>query len=152
MDDNKFEASLEKQNISEEHKSEIRTIASKLIDFIEENGIDLNPLEKERLSLYILHYRNSHKAASHIYPIKLALERIPNCINEMSKIIERTRIELIEEEFIRQREKIHKVFLEELNKKSEQKENHIHHEKERKRRISNIQNFIYINKNKKSGE
>ena len=148
MNDNQFEDSLDKQNISEEHKSEIRMIAGKIIDFIESKGIDLNPLEKERLSLYILHYKNSYKAAAHIYPIKLAFESIPNCVEEMTLIIDKTRVDFIEQEFLRQKEKINKVFLREINKKTEKNDKRIHQEKERRRKISTIQNFIYLNRNK----
>ena len=148
MNDNQFEDSLDKQNISEEHKSEIRMIAGKIIDFIESKGIDLNPLEKERLSLYILHYKNSYKAAAHIYPIKLAFESIPNCVEEMTLIIDKTRVDFIEQEFLRQKEKINKVFLREINKKIDKNDERIRQEKERRRKISTIQNFIYLNKNK----
>ena len=115
MNDNQFEDSLDKQNISEEHKSEIRMIAGKIIDFIESKGIDLTPLEKERLSLYILHYKNSYKAAAHIYPIKLAFESIPNCVEEMTLIIDRTRVDFIEQEFLRQKEKIKNIFIKRRN-------------------------------------
>jgi len=148
MDDKQFKESLAKQNISEEEKSAIRMIANNIILYIEDYDIVFNPLEKERLSLYILHYSDSIRAAAHIYPIKPALERIPDCINNIAQVIEKTKRDLIEEEFKKRKQEINQYFQTSNNQSANVNNEDNIERKTRKRKISNIKNFIENNNEK----
>ncbi len=88
MDDNEFLQSLIKEYGIRHRKSPIRRIADEIYTFLEEYHIDLNPMERERLSLYLVHYRDSKKAASHILPIHPQLRKIPECKKKLAKIID----------------------------------------------------------------
>jgi len=88
MDDNEFLQSLIKEYGIRHRKSPIRRIADEIYTFLEEYHIDLTPMERERLSLYLVHYRDSKKAASHILPIHPQLRKIPECKKKLAKIID----------------------------------------------------------------
>lgn len=88
MDDNEFLQSLIKQYGIRHRKSPIRRIADEIYSFLDKYHIDLNPMERERLSLYLVHYRDSRKAAAHILPIHPQLRKIPDCKKKLTKIID----------------------------------------------------------------
>ncbi len=88
MDDNEFLQSLIKRYGIRHRKSPIRRIADEIYTFLDTYHIDLNPMERERLSLYLVHYRDSRKAAVHILPIHPGLRKIPDCKKKLAKIID----------------------------------------------------------------
>lgn len=89
MNDEEYMQSLIKRYGMRHRKSPIRRIANEIYEFLDEYHIDLNPMERERLSLYLVHYRDSKKAAAHIYPIHPGFRKIPNCKKRIAKIIEK---------------------------------------------------------------
>lgn len=88
MDEDEFLQSLIKEYGMKQRKSPIRCIANAIYEFLEEYHIDLNPMKRERLSLYLVHYRDSEKAAAHIYPIHPGLRKIPKCKKKLAQIID----------------------------------------------------------------
>jgi hypothetical protein len=87
-DDDEYLEKLVKDYGISRRKSPIRRIANAIYAFLDEYHIDLNPMERERLSLYLVHYKDSKKAAAHIIPINPGIKKIPGCTQKIAGIID----------------------------------------------------------------
>jgi hypothetical protein len=100
MDDDEYLEQLVRDYGSRTRKSNIRSIANAIYEFLEEYHIDLSPMERERLSLYLVHYADSKKAAAHIKPIHPGIKKIPKVIQKISDIIEEATDSIADQEFL----------------------------------------------------
>jgi len=116
--DEEFLESLVKEYGVNKRQSPIRQIANEIYKFLDTYQIDLNPMERERLSLYLVHYKDSRKAAAHIYPIHPGLKKIPNCKEKIAKIIDDTSDKVADDELKKQNKKIDKQLTNSGNTKS----------------------------------
>lgn len=141
MDDEEYLQSLIKEYGTRERKSPIRRIANAIYDFLEDYHIDLNPMERERLSLYLVHYRDSKKAASHIYPIHPGIRKIPNCRKKIADIIDKVTDEFTDKDLVEQNQSIDNELNQALEKKPVFEQKNIIEEKTRNKKMSKIRSF-----------
>ena len=117
MDDDQYLEQLIKEYGCRRRQSHIRSIANAIYEFLEGYHIDLNPMERERLSLYLVHYADSKKAAAHIIPIHPSIKKIPKNIQKIADIIDEVTDKIADKELLNSDESLD----EELNKALEQK-------------------------------
>ena len=127
------------------HESSIRIIAKKIYDFFDKYHIELNPIERERLCLCLINYRDSKKAAAHIFPIKPSLRKIPHCADKIAKIIDDISEKILESEIMEQNEYFDDLLKDSLKKKPFFDVKSRDEIKSRKKKISKIQSFIIDN-------
>ena len=118
MNDEEFMIELNKEFEDKKRESSIRIIAEEVYEFLDKYYIELTTIERERLCLYLVHYRDSIKAAAHIYPINPSLKKIPHCIDKISRIIDDTSQKLLEGELMEQCNRMDQLFNASLQKKS----------------------------------
>jgi len=145
--DDKYLEKLVKEYGISRRKSPIRRIANAIYDFLDEYNIDLNPMERERLSLYLVHYKNSKKAASHILPINPGIKKIPNCSKKIAEIIEDITEKVSNNELSEQNQDIDDELKQALERKPIVKEKSTFEIKSRRKKLSKIQSFTSNNKN-----
>lgn len=141
MNDEEYLESLVKEYSSKQRKSPIRRIANEIYDFLEQYHIDLNPMERERLSLYLVHYRDSKKAANHIYPIHPGFKKIPNCRKKIAKIIEDVSDKFINNDLKTQNQSIDEELNQALEKKPVFEKNNSFDVSRRNKKMSKIRSF-----------
>jgi len=141
MNDKEYLESLVKEYSSKQRKSPIRRIANEIYDFLDQYHIDLNPMERERLSLYLVHYRDSKKAADHIYPIHPGFKKIPNCRKKIAKIIQEVSDKYIDNDLNSQNQSIDEELNQALEEKPEFDHNNSFEIKRRSKKMSKIKSF-----------
>lgn len=142
MNDEDFVKSVSKELAESGKESSIRLIADAIVDFLENFNIDLNQIERERLSLYLVHYHDSKKAAAHIVPIKESIKIIPNCINKIANIIDETNTIILENEILDQTKKYNDLFTNTFTEKPEIETNTIEETEYRQKKLSKIHEFL----------
>jgi len=152
MDDEEFLISLQKQYDEKTHDSSIRMIADEIYAFLDQFYIELNPLEQERLCLYLVHYRDSKKAAEHIIHINSSMCKIADGVNKIARIIDEKQALLLEEELVKQSKAVNLGLKEAILDTSFEKKKDAESVQKRKRKISSIQSFIKTNKVEKESE
>jgi hypothetical protein len=142
MNDEDFINSLSKELQGSGRESTIRMIADAIVEFLEYFNIDLNQMERERLSLYLVHYHDSRKAAAHIIPIKESIKIIPNCINKIANIIDETSALILENEILDQNKKYNDLFTNTFDEKPVIEDTTIDDTENRRKKLSNIHEFL----------
>ena len=148
MNDKDFLESLKKEYDETKHTSSIRIIADAIYEFLEKYFIEFNTLERERLCLYLVHYPESKKAAAHIYPINPSLKKIPNCVQKIAYIIEKSQEKILENDLVEQIDQYNSLFNETMLHKSVIPQKSSEEVKKRNKKISSIQSFIKKNEKK----
>ncbi|MDG6218081.1 MAG: hypothetical protein QCI00_01405 [Candidatus Thermoplasmatota archaeon] len=147
MNDEDFLQSLINEYGRKQRKSHIRSIANAIYDFLEEYHIDLNPMERERLSLYLVHYINSTKAAAHICPIHPGIRKIPNSIQKIASIIDEATDAIADQDLMNQDQRLDEELKQTLNDTPICTNESTIEIRTHRRKLSKIQSF-----NKKSQE
>jgi hypothetical protein len=139
--DDEYLKSLVKEYGVSKRKSPIRRIANEIYKFLDHYQIELNPMERERLSLYLVHYRNSKKAAAHIYPIHPGLKRIPNCKKKIAKIIDDVSDNVADMELQKQNQSIDEELNQALDTKPVFEQKNSIETKTHRKKLSKIRSF-----------
>lgn len=146
-DDDEYLKKLVKEYGISRRKSPIRRISNAIYEFLDEYNIDLNPMERERLSLYLVHYKNSKKAASHIIPINPGLKKIPRCSKKIAEIIDDITEKVSNNELSEQNQDIDDELKQALERKPIVEEKNTFEIKSRRKKLSKIKSFTSNNKN-----
>lgn len=109
MDDDEYLEQLIKEYGCRRRQSHIRSIANAIYEFLEGHHIDLNPMERERLSLYLVHYADSKKAAAHISPIHPGIKKIPKCVQKIADIIDEVTDTIADKQLLNSDEELNKT-------------------------------------------
>lgn len=141
MNDEDFLQSLINEYGRKQRKSHIRTIANAIYEFLEEYHIDLNPMERERLSLYLVHYIDSKKAAAHICPIHPGIKKIPNSMQKIACIIDETSDAIADRDFMNQDQQLDEELKQTLNNSSLCTNERTIESENHQRKLSNIKSF-----------
>ncbi len=141
MNDKEYLQSLIREYGSKQRKSNIRSIANAIYEFLEEYHIDLNPMERERLSLYLVHYADSKKAAAHICPIHPGIKKIPECIPKIADIIDEVSDAITDQELRGQNRNFDEELKKTLNQTSSFDAENIIEIKTHRKKLSKIKSF-----------
>ncbi|MBS3778639.1 MAG: hypothetical protein KGY50_05065 [Candidatus Thermoplasmatota archaeon] len=139
--DDEYLKSLVKEYGISKRKSPIRRIANEIYKFLDQYQIELNPMERERLSLYLVHYKNSKKAAAHIYPIHPGLKRIPKCKKKIAKIIDDVSDKVADNELQKQNQSIDEELTQALDEKPVFEQKDSIEIKTHRKKLSKIKSF-----------
>lgn len=151
-DDDEYLKKLVKEYGISRRKSPIRRIANAIYDFLDEYNIDLNPMERERLSLYLVHYKDSKKAASHIIPIHPGLKKIPCCSKKIAEIIDDITEKVSNNELSEQNQGIDDELKQALERKPVFEEKTNIETQSRRKKISKIRSFTQDNQKSQKTE
>lgn len=144
-DDDEYLEKLVKEYGISRRKSPIRRIANAIYDLLDEYHIDLNPMERERLSLYLVHYKDSKKAAAHILPIHPGIKKIPCCTKKIAGIIDEITEKVSNKELSEQGKGIDEELKQALERKPIFEEKSTIEVESRRNKLSKIRSFTENN-------
>ncbi len=144
-DDDEYLEKLVKEYGISRRKSPIRRIANAIYDLLDEYHIDLNPMERERLSLYLVHYKDSKKAAAHIIPIHPGIKKIPCCTQKIAGIIDEITEKVSNKELSEQGQGIDEELKQALERKPIFEEKSTIEVESRRNKLSKIRSFTENN-------
>jgi hypothetical protein len=145
MDEDEYLQTLVKEYGARKRKSPIRRIANAIYDFLDDYKIELNPMERERLSLYLVHYHNSKKAAAHIFHVNPSFKKIPNCKKKIKQIIDDISDKAIDNDLKSQDKSLDEELNEALERKPVFNQNNSVEFKSRRKKLSKIKSFTENN-------